>query len=97
MSFPLSANRTRRPLALLLCALSGFGAGLLNGLLGAAGGILLVAVLPVLPLPASYLCRSVGNPYRTSRTSPPPTAGSLCNATLHNAGRSRPPPGSRRA
>lgn len=30
----------------LLTALAGFGAGLLNGLLGAAGGILLVTVLP---------------------------------------------------
>ena len=59
MSFPLSANRTRRPLALLLCALSGFGAGLLNGLLGAAGGILLVAVLPVLPLPEGLVPRGL--------------------------------------
>ena len=33
----------------ILCALTGLGAGLLNGLLGAAGGILLVAVLPHLP------------------------------------------------
>ncbi len=32
-----------------LYALAGLGAGLLNGLLGAAGGILLVTVLPVLP------------------------------------------------
>ena len=41
----------------LLTALTGFGAGLLNGLLGAAGGILLVAALPRLeraaPLHAS--------------------------------------------
>ena len=32
-----------------LYAAAGLGAGLLNGLLGAAGGILLVAVLPLLP------------------------------------------------
>ncbi len=37
----------------LLCALLGFGAGVLNGLLGAAGGILLVAALPRLTPPAS--------------------------------------------
>lgn len=41
-----------RPLPWLLLALSGVGAGLLNGLLGAAGGILLVAVLPRLTPPA---------------------------------------------
>jgi uncharacterized membrane protein YfcA len=35
--------------------LTGFFAGLLNGLLGAAGGILLVAALPVLPLPDRLL------------------------------------------
>ena len=52
--FP-AATRVRRPLSWLLCALSGFSAGLLNGLLGAAGGILLVAVLPALPLHASLL------------------------------------------
>lgn len=42
------ASPTRRPPALpwTLCALMGLGAGLLNGLLGAAGGILLVALLP---------------------------------------------------
>ena len=34
-----------------LTALTGLGAGLLNGLLGAAGGILLVAVLPRLTPP----------------------------------------------
>lgn len=33
----------------ILYAAAGLGAGFLNGLLGAAGGILLVAVLPVLP------------------------------------------------
>lgn len=36
-----------------LCALVGLGAGLLNGLLGAAGGILLVALLPRLTPPAA--------------------------------------------
>lgn len=36
----------------LFCALAGLGAGLLNGLLGAAGGILLVALLPRLMPPA---------------------------------------------
>ncbi len=35
----------------LICALTGLGAGLLNGLLGAAGGILLVFVLPRLTPP----------------------------------------------
>ena len=50
------ASPTRRPPALpwTLCALMGLGAGLLNGLLGAAGGILLVArrprVTPPVPL-----------------------------------------------
>ena len=39
----------------ILCALTGLGAGLLNGLLGAAGGILLVAVLPrITPPPRLY-------------------------------------------
>lgn len=42
----------RHPLPWLLLALAGFGAGLLNGLLGAAGGILLVAILPRLTPPA---------------------------------------------
>lgn len=37
----------------LLCALTGFGAGFLNGLLGAAGGILLVVALPRLTPPPS--------------------------------------------
>jgi uncharacterized membrane protein YfcA len=37
----------------LCCGLTGFGAGLLNGLLGAAGGILLVIALPRLTPPAS--------------------------------------------
>ncbi len=41
--------------AWLFCLLAGLGAGLLNGLLGAAGGILLVAVLPRLVPPPS-LC-----------------------------------------
>ena len=50
-----TATRARRSISWLLCALSGFCAGFLNGLLGAAGGILLVAVLPVLPLPARLL------------------------------------------
>ncbi len=36
----------------ILCALTGLGAGLLNGLLGAAGGILLVALLPRITPPA---------------------------------------------
>ena len=36
-----------------LCALLGLGAGLLNGLLGAAGGILLVALLPRITPPAT--------------------------------------------
>lgn len=36
----------------LLCALVGLGAGLLNGLLGAAGGILLVAALPRITPPS---------------------------------------------
>lgn len=40
-----SAAASKRYKAVLL-ALAGVGAGLLNGLLGAAGGILLVAVLP---------------------------------------------------
>ena len=43
---------THKPLPWLLLALTGIGAGLLNGLLGAAGGILLVAVLPHLTPPA---------------------------------------------
>ncbi len=41
----MSATTAKRLKGALL-ALAGFGAGLLNGLLGAAGGILLVAVLP---------------------------------------------------
>lgn len=36
---------------MVLCGALGFGAGLLNGLLGAAGGILLVSLLPYLPAP----------------------------------------------
>lgn len=48
----LSVRRFKRPLSFLLLTLTGLGAGLLNGLLGAAGGILLVAVLPRLTPPA---------------------------------------------
>ncbi len=47
---------TRRPsgriVSWILCALTGLGAGLLNGLLGAAGGILLVAALPRITPPS---------------------------------------------
>lgn len=39
-------------LSLIPWILTGFGAGLLNGLLGAAGGILLVTLLPYLPVPS---------------------------------------------
>lgn len=47
------ASRPVNPtLPWILCALTGVGAGLLNGLLGAAGGILLVAVLPHITPPA---------------------------------------------
>lgn len=47
-----ATHPVRRALpALLLWAGVGFGAGLINGLLGAAGGILLVALLPLLPSP----------------------------------------------
>jgi uncharacterized membrane protein YfcA len=46
-------------LSWLLLALTGVGAGLLNGLLGAAGGILLVAVLPRLTPPAKLYPPSV--------------------------------------
>ena len=46
-----SPSPRRDTLAWVLCALIGFGAGLLNGLLGAAGGILLVAALPRLTPP----------------------------------------------
>ena len=46
------SQTTHAPLPWLLLALTGVGAGLLNGLLGAAGGILLVAVLPRLTPPA---------------------------------------------
>lgn len=55
-------TRRRMPLlSFLLWAGVGFGAGLINGLLGAAGGILLVAVLPALPSPPPPL--SGGNPF----------------------------------
>lgn len=43
---PASPARRAPALSWALCALMGLGAGLLNGLLGAAGGILLVALLP---------------------------------------------------
>ena len=49
----------RAPLSWILLALTGIGAGLLNGLLGAAGGILLVAVLPRLTPPAKLYPPSV--------------------------------------
>ena len=52
MNPQIPRSRANRSLPWLLCALTGFGAGLLNGLLGAAGGILLVAVLPRLTPPA---------------------------------------------
>ena len=38
----------------VVCAAVGIGAGLLNGLLGAAGGILLVLLLPKLPLKQAF-------------------------------------------
>lgn len=44
-----SHPRTALWLAMLAWALVGFSAGCLNGLLGAAGGIVLVAVIPYLP------------------------------------------------
>lgn len=47
----------------VLCAALGFGAGLVNGLLGAAGGILLVTVLPWLPAP-SFFCTAGEGVYR---------------------------------
>ena len=47
----------------VLCAALGFGAGLVNGLLGAAGGILLVTVLPCLPVPP-FLCKTGEGVYR---------------------------------
>ena len=43
----------KQSLPWLRCALVGVGAGLLNGLLGAAGGILLVAVLPRITPPSA--------------------------------------------
>lgn len=49
----------RAHLSWILLALTGIGAGLLNGLLGAAGGILLVAVLPRLTPPAKLYPPSV--------------------------------------
>lgn len=48
---PAAPSPKSAALAWALCALSGTGAGLLNGLLGAAGGILLVLVLPRLTPP----------------------------------------------
>ncbi len=45
---------------LLLWAAVGLGAGFINGLLGAAGGILLVTALPYLPTP--HCCRSARTP-----------------------------------
>lgn len=47
-----SSRPVGRALSWVLCALVGLGAGLLNGLLGAAGGILLVAALPRITPPA---------------------------------------------
>ncbi|MBQ9151599.1 MAG: sulfite exporter TauE/SafE family protein [Clostridia bacterium] len=45
----------KSPSPWILCALTGLGAGLLNGLLGAAGGILLVVALPrITPPPLLY-------------------------------------------
>ena len=44
-------NSLGKILPYLFCGLTGFGAGLLNGLLGAAGGILLVVALPHLTPP----------------------------------------------
>ena len=38
-------------LSVACVVLSGFAAGVINGLLGAAGGLLLIALLPRLPLP----------------------------------------------
>ena len=46
------SKATHHPIPWLLLALAGAFAGLLNGLLGAAGGILLVAILPRLTPPA---------------------------------------------
>ncbi len=46
-----SHKGTHRVLPWLLLIATGFGAGLLNGLLGAAGGILLVLILPHLRPP----------------------------------------------
>ena len=61
----IPASPTRRPPALpwTLCALMGLGAGLLNGLLGAAGGILLVALLPRVtpPVPLYPPARPLGD------------------------------------
>ena len=49
--FPRASRAPRA--SRVFTALAGLGAGLLNGLLGAAGGILLVAVLPRLARPRS--------------------------------------------
>jgi len=52
----MKITRTRHlaRLTLLPWILTGLGAGVLNGLLGAAGGILLVSVLPYLTPPAGF-------------------------------------------
>ncbi len=49
-------------LPFLLCGLVGFAAGCVNGLLGAAGGILLVSILPYLPAPALLSGGSIRRP-----------------------------------
>ncbi len=61
-------TRSQRPwsqvAAFGLCALVGFGAGFLNGLLGAAGGILLVLVLPYVRPPARLMPSAPDVPLR---------------------------------
>ncbi len=61
-----SARADRR--SRILLTVLGFGAGVCNGLLGAAGGILLVAVLPRLTLPGqlSSPAVAVGHPLGAS-------------------------------
>ncbi len=57
---PMShAPRLRHERAYVLCALLGISAGFCNGLLGAAGGILLVAILPYLTLPPALSSREI--------------------------------------